>query len=268
MSTEAKVQEHYGSGDLTGRILAGIAEFGIKGERFAADALFPFDQMHGRQLAATREHLGRLGLDKSTRVLDVGSGVGGPARYMAFTFGSRVTGLVLTPAFVEAARELAARTGLSDRIEFHAGSALSMPFADASFDVAVCQYVAMNISDKAGLLSEMKRVVKPGGKLLWSFVAAGKGEPRFPLPWARDPSVSFLIAPEEARRLLEESGWLVLEWSDETELFVNAAPPLSEAAVKMRNVISGEDFGDRAKNFGASLQSGALRSILALAERP
>lgn len=268
MSTEAKVSEHYGRGGLTERILAALAESGQPTDRISADALFPFDQLHGRQLAATREHVGRLKLDTAKTVLDVGSGIGGPARYMAFTFGCRVTGIDVTEAFVSAARDLTARCGLADRVKFEIGNALAMPFADAEFDAAACQYVAMNIADKAGLLREIHRVVKPGGQLVWSSVVAGAGEPRYPLPWARDPSVSFLVAPDALRALFEAAGWRILEWRDEAELLraASASPP-PPAFRAMSGIVLGDDFAERFQNFGRNVEAGSIGSVLVLAER-
>jgi len=266
---ETRVTRHYGSDDLTHRILAALSAAGLDVDKLSAEALFPFDQMHGRQLAATKEHVGRLALDPAKHVLDVGSGVGGPARYMAFATGCRVTGIDLTEPFVAAARELTARCGLANLVDFQVGSALAIPFDDAVFDAVACQYVAMNIPDKAGLLHEMSRVVKPGGQLMFSAVVAGQGEPRYPLPWAREPSVSFLVAPESLQQLFDEAGWRIVEWTDETSLFHgSAAPPLSAAASHMRALISGDDFPERARNFAANLGAGAIRSVLVVAEKP
>jgi SAM-dependent methyltransferase len=142
--------------------------------------LYPLDQLHGRQIAATREHLPRLRLDEGKHVLDVGSGIGGPARFMAATWGCRVTGIDLTAEFVAAARELTERCGLSGKVDFRRGDALHMPFADASFDRAACLHVAMNIADKPGLLREIRRVLKPSGRLVWSEIVRRAAPPDYP----------------------------------------------------------------------------------------
>lgn len=265
---EAGVARHYASADLTGRILSALAKAGLDIEKLTADQLFHFDQMHGRQLSATREHVGRLALDASKHVLDVGSGIGGPARYMAFTYGCRVTGTDLTESFVATARDLTARCGLEGLVTFERGNALAMPFATATFDAAACQYVAMNIPDKGALLREIARVLKPGGRLVFSSVVARSGAPPYPLPWAREASVSFLIPAEAHRPLFEEAGLSILEWTDETEILrcASGSPPPPTSA-EMRKLVSGDDFTERSRNFGAGIADGSLGSILVVAER-
>ena len=104
---------------------------------------------------------------------------------------------------------------------------------------------------------------------MFSAVAAGQGEPRYPLPWAREPGVSFLVSPAELRALFEQSGWRIVEWTDETDAF--RSPPASTLppiASEMRRLISGEDFPERARNFAESFATSAIGSVLVLAERP
>jgi ubiquinone/menaquinone biosynthesis C-methylase UbiE len=162
------IQRHYGSAAIVQRVLNAVADSGQDASRLTAEMLYPYDQFHGRGLMATRENAAKLNLDASMRVLDVGSGVGGPARYMAYTFGCRVTGIDLTDDFVAAAKELTERCGLSDKVEFHQGDALAMPFGEASFNAACCLNVSMNIRDKTGLAREICRVLKPHGRLVWT----------------------------------------------------------------------------------------------------
>ena len=160
-------------------------------------------------------------------MLDVGSGVGGPSRYLAASFGCHVTGIDLTAAYCRAATLLAARVGLGGQVEYHAGSALAMPFAEAAFDAAFSQHVAMNIEDKSALYREVWRVLAPGARFgIYDLLAGAGGKIRFPVPWARDASISFVVAPSALRGLLEAAGFEILSWREpvtEARLWVEQA---------------------------------------------
>src|SRR6185369_16304800 len=139
------VRKHYGIPALAAKIVAALETLGTDTTRLKPEQLYPFDQLHGRNIEATRDHVGRLGLKSGETVLDVGCGIGGPARYIAATTGAKVTGLDLTPEFVATAQDLSRHCGLEGQVAFQEGDALAMPFAAARFDAALCLYVAMNI---------------------------------------------------------------------------------------------------------------------------
>ena len=211
MTNHDDVSAHYTKGKLLSRLNAALRDDGFDPDHPSMEALAPYDQFHGRGLEATVEVAGLVQAGPGDHILDVGSGIGGPARYFANRFGCRVTGIDLTAEFCEVARHLTHLLALEDRVRFELGNALSMPFADAMFDGAYSMNVSMNIADKPAFYREIRRVLKPGAWLVLSEVArSGDGELDYPTPWAASASTSFLSTPEETRRGLLEAGFEVI----------------------------------------------------------
>jgi ubiquinone/menaquinone biosynthesis C-methylase UbiE len=212
MNTNIDIAAHYSHGQLLARLSAALKDDEVDPNHPTMEALAPYDQFHGRGLEATVEAAGLIEADATDHLLDIGSGIGGPARYFANRFGCRVTGIDLTPEFCEVARQLTRLLRLDDRVAFEVGDALAMPFADASFDGAYSMNVSMNIADKAALYRETHRVLKPGAWLVLSEIAKGDGgELDYPTPWASSALTSFLSTPEETRRGLEQAGFDVIQ---------------------------------------------------------
>jgi ubiquinone/menaquinone biosynthesis C-methylase UbiE len=180
------------------------------------DSIVPFAEFHTLGPRATSMLAEAAGIEAGESVLDVGCGIGGPARHLASKVGAVVSGVDLTPEFCEAAVLLNRKAGLDIPI-FH-GSALDLPFDDASFDVVWTQHVTMNIEDKATAYREMRRVVRPGGRLAFFDVIGGREQPiHFPVPWAEEQSISHLVTEEWMRRLVTAAGFSVRLWEDHTE---------------------------------------------------
>lgn len=218
MDLERRVAAHYGRGDLVSSILDALARAGTDTARLRTRDLEPIDEFHIGGAEATAELARRLDLAAHHRVLDVGSGLGGPSRHVAERYGCTVDGLDLTEAYCECAEELARRTGLAEAVRYRQGSALSMPFPDGAFDRALTQHVAMNIEDKTTLYGELRRVLRPRGLLgIYDLLAGPGGGVHFPVPWARDPSESFLATPEEMEALLDDAGFEIVAWRDRSE---------------------------------------------------
>ncbi len=268
-----QVAQHYGKGGLLDRILTALTQAGKDIDHLTIDDLAPVDEFHSRRRLATQELAAMLAPQPSDHVIDVGSGLGGPSRYLAATYGCRVTGVDLTPEFVATATALTARVGLSDRVDFRTGSALDLPFPDASFDRAWSQNVAMNIADRARYYGEIHRVLRPGGRLAIQDVAAGNGVPLdFPVMWADRPEISFLRTPEETRALLEAAGFRVVQWIDNTvtslaEAAAERARPPSAPPILGIHVIVGPSFRDKMRNAQRAMVEGRTRLINALLER-
>ncbi len=211
MPTDQDITQHYSRGKLLERLRAALAEDGADPDSPSIEALSPYDQFHGRGMEATKELAEALTVKPGDHLLDVGCGIGGPARYLAQRFGCRVTGIDLTAEFCDVARHLTRLLGLQDKVSFECGNALSMPFADASFDGAYSMNVSMNIADKAALYRELRRVLKPGGWLMLSEISKGSGgEVDYPTPWAENAQASFLATPEDTLRGLERAGFEIV----------------------------------------------------------
>jgi len=251
------VRQRYARSDLLHRIARFLGERGVDPEHPTYQDLFPFDQLHGRGIQATREHIERAGINSSMHVLDLGCGVGGCSRVIRAKCGCRVTGIDLTPEYIELARELTRRSGMADRIEFQQADALHLPFAEGTFDHVWCHNVTMNIQDKRKFASEVARVLKRGGRFSCSEFGQGPGgAPIFPLPWAKDVSASFLVTPEVMRQALEEGGLQIIEEIDLTEAYlafsreVRARAERGEPPLNANYVVMGDEFGQCISNAG------------------
>ncbi len=251
MNAAADISDHYSQGGLLARLEANLRKDGVDPARPTLEELAPYDHFHGRGLEATGDMANRLPVSAKDRILDIGSGLGGPARYMARRFGCRVSGIDLTAEFCEVARLLTARLGLEDGVSFDEGDALAMSFEDAAFDGAYSMNVSMNIADKRALYREIHRVLKPGAWLCLSEVAQGPGgEPEYPLPWAATASSSFLATPETTRADLEASGFSIeslRDTSSEARDFAARSRAIVEAGGKPPHRAVMLALGERAR---------------------
>lgn len=209
MSTKDSITEHYTHGGLEAALLAALAAAGKDVERLSPADLGGADEFHIGGAQATRELAGQLGLAAGMRLLDIGSGLGGPARQLA-GYGCDVVGIDLTPEFVEVANSLTRRMGLADRVEFRLANADRLDFADASFDGATLLHVGMNVPDKAAMFAAVHRALKPGGFFaVYDVMRMSDGALDFPVPWSSGPETSHVETPAAYRAALAAAGFTI-----------------------------------------------------------
>jgi ubiquinone/menaquinone biosynthesis C-methylase UbiE len=276
---EVNVAQHYTHGRLEAAILDALRAAGKDVEALSASDLSAADEFHLGWHAVTVEMAGDIGLGPGLALLDLGSGIGGPARYFAEAHGCQVTGIDLTEEFVSVATALTARCRLSALATFMHCSALATPFEAASFDRATLIHVGMNIKDKAGMFSEVRRVLRPGGVfLVYDIMRSDTGRSdtsdlAYPMPWAVTPDTSFLETPQAYRRLLEAAGFTIEREHDRrdqvlelgramrAEVALHGVPPLG------LHVLMGPASRPRLGNVMSALEAGILAPVEIVARR-
>lgn len=260
---EFGVRSHYSVAGVAARALAALAAQGI-GQPAPPD-LAPVDQLHTGGIRATRELASLLELGPGDRILDLGCGLGGPARCIASERGCTVVAVDLVFGLLREARVLTSTCGLLDRVQLVAGTALRLPFRDESFDAVFTQHVVMNVADRLGFWREAARVLRPGGRFgSFDIVRGPNPAPlTFPLPWASRAEISFVITPEETRVSMEEAGFEIERWEQPEP------PPVSVPAGRGldQRMALGEDIGERIANVGAAYADGRLALLRVIARR-
>jgi SAM-dependent methyltransferase len=270
IDTSNKIREHYSATGLTNRIKAALTTITPESQALTVAQLAPLDQFHTRGILATGELAEAARLEPSTRVLDLGCGLGGPARYLAATFGCKVTGVDLSPAFIDAATYLTARCGLSDRVTFEVADGLHLPFDNALFDAVFLQHVAMNIEDRTALYAALHRILSPGGRLVIYDIVLRDGDVVYPVPWARDASTSFLLTESQTRTALETAGYKAALWRDDTQVAIDWFQTVMGAqpqSVLNLGLVMGPDFPVMAANLGRNLRENRLGVLFAVVTR-
>ena len=268
MDYHEQVNKQYGQDNLGDIILAALENAGKDIDSLTRDDLSTFDEFHIGGLPETRNLANQVGsLSADSHVLDIGSGLGGPARTLAAEYGCQVTGLDLTLEYVQAAAMLTKRVGLDHLVSFRHGNALDMPFGDDTFDGVWSQFAGMNIADKATLYQQVQRVLKPGGFLAFHEVMAGEhSELHYPVFWANQADMNHLANASEIRSLLSRLGFREAFWKDLTQYSVDwfqkmmaarsveksSKPPLGF------NVFIADDVAQKAANVIRNLEEGRI----------
>ncbi|WP_136618147.1 MULTISPECIES: class I SAM-dependent methyltransferase [Mesorhizobium] len=271
-TVEPGIARHYDISGLEQRILAALADTGVEIAHLRAGDLEAVDEFHIGGVAATKALIDQMRLKPGAELLDIGSGVGGPARFVANSAGADVTGIDLTQSYVDIATSLSKRTGLAGKTRFVQGSALDMPFKDASFDAAVILHVGMNLPDKAKLMSETARVLKPGGVFaVYDVMRLKAGALTYPLPWATDETMSFVATPDDYRSAATNAGFSVTaerpRGAFAIEFFATIRARMAAAQAEGRKpppgvgLVMGENARTKIANLTAALEGGILAPV-------
>ena len=270
---ERAVASHYGDSGLLARLLAALAAGGADVENLRPSDLARLEEFHIGGRAATAYAIDNLSLRNTDSVLDVGCGIGGAARYIADRVGCHITGIDLTPEYIECARALTERVGLTDRVDFVVGSALAMPCAAQSFDAVITLHAAMNIADRGRLYRDIARVIKPGGTLcIYDVMQQGQGRLRFPVPWATSEEISHLMTPEALLVHLQENGFRIVYVENRTDFaleFFATAMAVADDATRSPGIhlVMGDSAKEKFQNTLDGLQRGYIAPVLVIAER-
>ena len=268
------LNKHYGVDVLEERAMTVLKENGLDHDGIGWQDLSRFDQFHTGGLGATLALAELLAPEAGQAGLDIGSGLGGPARAVAATYGCQMTGLDLNPTYVRVATEFSRRSRLTGQTTFVEGNALVMPFADASFDFGMTQHTAMNIPDRVGLYTEIRRVLNSGAKLAIHDVVLGNGQPiEFPFPWASRAELSAVVAVETMNEALQSAGFREFVFRDTTEdakafFAQNQAAPDSASGKLPANLVAliGPEFAPLLGNYAKHVADGRLRVIQTIQE--
>ncbi len=274
VNIDTLVDKHYGFGGIMEKIEAGLNLASKDVNSLTVDDLAPIDEFHTRGRESTLEVAELGNLKASDLVLDVGCGLGGTARYLAKQYKCKVVGIDLTEEYISVGKKLTELVGLSNRVELRHGSALEIPYGDERFDIVWTEHVQMNIADKNRFYSEMARVLKPGGRLLFHDIFRGIGDPPFyPAPWAEDESISALATETEARSIIEQVGLEIEQWivkvQESIEFFkrvsaqieADGPPPIGI------HLLMGDNAKDKLQNYVRNLSENRVSVALGIAHK-
>lgn len=268
MEIEQTVARHYAHGSLEEAILDALAAAGKDLKHLTPKDLAPVDEFHTGGRLATVAFAQEFGLRPGMRLLDIGCGLGGAARYFAHEHGCQVTGIDLSPEYANVTNVLAQRVGLDDRVSCELGSALALPFEPESFDAAYMLHVGMNIEDKAMLFAEVRRVLAPSGLFgIYDVMRIAVGELSYPVPWASGPESSFVADAATYRRLLVAQGFEVLKERNRRDFALELFQQMRAQAAAGGpgplglHIVMGANAGQKVKNLRGDITAGLIAPI-------
>ena len=233
MSDAQSISDHWGTGDVFARIMEAMQAAGINPDTVTVEQLAPVDHFHARGFPATVDLADALPIRAGDRLVDIGCGLGGPARYFAKRFQCRVDGIDITAPFVDAANKLSALVGMDDVVVCRHGDGQKLPYGDQEFDGGYTQHVTMNVPDRDVFFGEAYRVLRPGAVFALTEHGLGEvGDPHHPVPWSEDGSGAYLMRPADTVAALRNAGFTNIEVTDTGEKYLQGYQAAIERAEK------------------------------------
>jgi len=275
MTDASATADHWGRGDVYGLIVAALAKAGKSLDALTVEDLAPVDHYHARGFPATVELADRLPIEPGDHILDIGCGLGGPARYLAQRFKCTVSGLDITEAFVEAANKLTALLHLESQVRVTLGDGHRLPYEDACFDGAYALHVTMNVADRPRFFAEACRVLRPGAFFALTEHGLGpEGKPHHPVPWSEDGSGAYLVTPDETRALLEAAGFTGIDIEEAGPKYLAGYKRAIQLAERGQlpplgvHMLMGENAVLKMGNAARNIEEGRTRPIEVLCRKP
>ena len=274
MQEQNSIANHWGNRNIYALVISALQEAGKSPDALTVDDLAAVDHFHARGFPATVDLADRLPIKAGSHILDIGCGIGGPARYFAKRFQCSVTGIDITPAFVETANRLTSLVDLNSQVTIEFGDGQSLPYSDGSFDSAYAQHVTMNVADRGRFFGEAYRVLRPGAFFALTEHGLGPvGDPYYPLPWSVDGSGSYLTVPEETRTLLEAAGFESVSIEDTGHKYLEAYKRAMELAAQGAlpplgtHVLMGETAPQKTHNAARNIEERRTRPVQVLCRK-
>lgn len=268
MANQKAIADHWAKGDVYALIVSALGKMNEPLDSITIEDLAPVDHFHARGFPATVELADRLSIKPGSHIVDIGCGVGGPARYMAKRFQCSVSGIDITPPFVEAANKLTALVGMESQVTVRLGDGQHLPYDDAVFDGAYTQHVTMNVPDRPSFFAEAHRVLKSGAFFALTEHGLGpKGNPYHPVPWSSDGSNAYLTTPSETRALLEAAGFEGIVVEDTGAKYVAGYKMMIERAEKGLlpplgiHILLGDTALEKMRNAARNIEEGRTHPI-------
>ena len=273
LSYSDSIQNHYFVSNLYNNILDKLKSIDVDLNDLKRTDLSSVDEFHVRGLEVSKE-LAQHITSSNLKVLDVGCGLGGPARMIADEKSCTVTGLDLSQEFIDTAKALSKLVNLDSKTTFLKGDALDLPFEKNSFDVVWTQHVQMNISEKKKFYNEIFRVLKTGGKFLYyDIFKSSDNDINYPMPWASRQDLSHLINISELEKILNSIGFNSLSQKNQTNAGLSSIKQMLShikefGPPKMGlNVLMGKDTKQKILNAFNHLDQGDLQLWSGIAEK-